>query len=139
MATNDKYVDYYLLDVSNNEMDTFNPTPNNVANFGAGFGLYMMFVHFYAAEWLSIVLVILLQFMWQCKNALVPYTRYGDTSSVLQAVSTIKEDPRYFGGFGFSYHQEIYGAVGVLMGFLLDLIWPPAIQPSKAEEEANSF
>ena len=40
---------------------------------------------------------------------------------------------RYFGAWGYSYIGQIYGAGGVLLAFLLDLMWPPAIQPSQGE------
>ena len=132
MANDMDYVDVNALDVGGVPLDTFSPNPQNMANFGSGFGLYFMMVHFYAAEWLAIVLVILIQFMWQVKSALVPYYR-GTASDPLNT------DARYFGGWGFSYHQELYGLGGILIAFLLDVIWPPAIQPSRAEEEANSF
>lgn len=140
LAGDNDYIDTATLDAAtpSQAWATFNPMPQNVANFGSGFGLYFMFVHFYAAEWLSIILVILLQFLWQVKNAWVPYMNYKDTSSVA-AANAAGFSKRYFGGFGFCVQQEIYGAAGVLIAFLLDLIWPPAIQPSKAEEEANSF
>ena len=123
-AANTEYIGYDDDDV------TFSPTTINVANFGVGFGLYFMMVHFYAPEWVSIIVALLLQFIWQCKNALVPYVNYDAT--------TLTWSRRYFGGFGYSYRQEIYGAGGVLIAFLLDLMWPPAIQPSREEDE-NSF
>ena len=123
-ASNTDYIGY------DDAYYSWNPYPMNVANFGVGFGVYFMMVHFYAWEWLAIVLVLLLQFMWQCKNALVPYVNYDSTTATWTR--------RYFGGFGYSYRQQIYGAGGVFIAFLLDVIWPPAIQPSREEDE-NSF
>ena len=84
-----------------------------------------MFVHFHVWEWLSIVLAILLAFVWQCKNALIPYTTYNGTTA---------DGQRYFGGWGFDYKASIYGAGGVLLAFLLDVMWPPAIRETKDGE-----
>ena len=122
--------DYYGY---SDDLDSWNPEHLNVMNFGVGFGMYFMFVHFYAWEWLAILLVLLLQFIWQCKNALIPYMDWQTNGLVITGMNR-----RYFGGFGYSYKHEIYGAAGVLMAFLLDVIWPPAIQPSR-EEDQNSF
>ena len=123
-AGNTDYIGY------NDANYSWNPYPMNVSNFGVGFGMYFMMVHFYAWEWLAILLVLLLQFIWQCKNALVPFVDWDAT--------TVTWSRRWFGGNGYSYRQQIYGAGGVLIAFLLDVIWPPAIQPSREEDE-NSF
>ena len=125
---------YYGYDAKHS---SFMPYQENVANLGLGWGLYFMMVHFYAWEWLAIVLVIMLQFVWQCKNALVPYYNFN-----LNAAGTILDGTwtaRYFGGMGYSWKAEIYGAGGVFLAFLLDVMWPPALQPMRDEEEANSF
>ena len=78
-ASNQEYTDYLYIN------DTWNPSWKNVASASVSFGLYFMFVHFHTWEWLSMLLVTLLTFMWQCKQALVP----GITST---------GSKRYFGG-----------------------------------------
>ena len=123
-AGNADYIGY------NKSNDSFNPYPINIMALGTQFGLYFMMVHFYAPEWISIIVTLFLGFLWQVKNAMVPFVNY-DT-----ATATTKY--RWMGGFGYSWKTEIYGAGGVLLAFLLDVMWPPAIQPSREEEE-NSF
>ena len=119
-ASNSDYVGYSY------EYDTWNPSQVNVASAGVSFGVYFMFVHFHVWEWLSMLLAMLFTFIWQCKNALVPYnTETGGT--------------RYFGGWGYSYITQIYGAGGVFLAFLLDVMWPPAIQPPKDGENYNEI
>merc|ERR1711971_159647 len=119
-ASNDEYAGYSY------ENDTWNPSHMNVANAGVSFGMYFMFVHFHVWEWLSILLVMLLTFIWQCKNAMVPSLTKTGTY-------------RYFGGPGYSYIAQIYGAAGVFLAFLLDVMWPPAIQPAKNGENYNEL
>ena len=102
----------------------------NIAALGTQFGLYFMMVHFYAPEWVAIVVTLILGFIWEVKNALVPYVNIDTT--------TLVTSKRWMGGFGFSYKRELYGLGGVFLAFLLDVMWPPAIQPSREEEE-NSF
>ena len=118
---------YYGYDDSR---DSFNPYPLNIAALGTQFGLYFMMVHFYAPEWVAIIVTLILGFMWEVKNALVPYVKVDTTTFVTET--------RWMGGFGFSYKRELYGLGGVFLAFLLDVMWPPAIQPSRDEEE-NSF
>merc|ERR1712176_1666320 len=96
MASDKDYTDY------SKDNNTFNPTFSNTNNLAVQFGLYFMFVHFHVWEWLSIVLVILFGAMWQMKNALIPYVNYNST--------TMTSKNRYFGGFGYSFTNEIYGA-----------------------------
>ena len=110
--------------------DSFSPYPMNIAALGTQFGLYFMMVHFYAPEWVAIVVTLILGFIWEVKNALVPYVNIDTT--------TLVTSKRWMGGFGFSYKRELYGLGGVFLAFLLDVMWPPAIQPSREEEE-NSF
>ena len=117
-ASNTGFVDY------DDMHDSWSPYTENVANAGVGFGMYFMFVHFNCWEWLSMIIVWFIQFMWQAKSALVPYNNY-DAAGVKTSSTT------YMGGFGYSWKQEIYGAGGVFLAFLLDVMWPPAIQPSK--------
>ena len=57
-ASNEDYIGY------TKEWDSFNPYALNIANFGVGFGMYFMMVHFYAPEWVSILVVLILQFIW---------------------------------------------------------------------------
>ena len=110
--------------------DSFSPYPLNIAALGTQFGLYFMMVHFYAPEWVAIVVTIILGFIWEVKNALVPYVKVDLTAGT--------SETRWLGGFGYSYKRELYGLGGIFLAFLLDVMWPPAIQPSREEEE-NSF
>ena len=113
--------------------DSFSPYPANIAALGTQFGLYFMMVHFYAPEWVAIVVTLILGFIWEVKNAMVPYVNIKYTSGVVSGY-----EKRWMGGFGFSYKRELYGLGGVFLAFLLDVMWPPAIQPTREEEE-NSF
>merc|ERR1712083_501692 len=81
--------------------------------------------------WASILIVLILQALWAVKDGLVPYEKYNDGSTKDQ-----QNGNNWFGGFGYSYKQEAYGAGGVLIAFLLDVIVPPALMPTKSEEEA---
>ena len=101
--------------------DTWNPAHDNIANAGIGLGLYFTFVHFHIPEWGAILIALTLNGLWQVKNGFIP----GMTST---------GGNRYFGAWGYSYIGQIYGAGGVLLAFLLDLMWPPAIQPSEYGE-----
>ena len=118
---------YYGYDDSR---DSFNPYPLNIAALGTQFGLYFMMVHFYAPEWVSIVVVTILGFIWEVKNALIPILNVD--------VATGVYEQRWLGGPGFAWKHEVYGVFGIFLAFLLDVMWPPAIQPSREEEE-NSF
>ena len=119
-SSDENFVDY---DISHN---TLYPSHDNVANAGVAFGLYFMFVHFYVWEWLSILLVMIFTGIWQVKNGLVPSV---DSAG----------DNRYFGGWGYSWKSQVYGAGGVLVAFLLDVMWPPAIQPAKNGESFSEL
>ena len=110
--------------------NTFNPTEGNIFALGTQFGLYFMMVHFYAPEWVSIVVVTILGFIWEVKNALIPILNVD--------VATGVYEQRWLGGPGFAWKHEVYGVFGIFLAFLLDVMWPPAIQPSREEEE-NSF
>ena len=123
-AGNTDYIGYAESNYS------WNPYPTNIMALGTQFGLYFMMVHFYAPEWIAIIVTLLLGFIWQVKNAMVPFINYNATA--------LTASFRWMGGFGYSYKNELYGAGGVLLAFLLDVMWPPAIQPSREEEE-NSF
>merc|ERR1712232_643380 len=92
MATDDVYFDYLK-----NAHDSWNPIPDNVAQFGVGYGLYYNFVHFY-----------------------MNYT--GSPKSILNFKY------RYLGGFGYSFKAQIYGALGLTVALLIDLMWPPHIE-----------
>ena len=119
MASDKDYSDY------NKDNNTLNPVFSNTNNLIVQFGLYFMFVHFHVWEWLSIILVVIFGAIWQLKNALIPYVN----------VKATGYDRRYFGGAGYSLTNELYGAIGILLAFLLDLMWPPAIrQPPQHEE-----
>merc|ERR1712151_244029 len=118
MATDDVYTDYVK-----NAHDSWNPIPDNVAQFGVGYGLYYNFVHFYMMEWVAVIVILILQFIWQMKNGLVPYVNVKTTNGVPVSTSN-----RYLGGFGYSFEAEIYGAMGLIVALLIDLMWPPHIE-----------
>ena len=130
MATDDQYVDYVK-----NYHDSWSPIPDNVAQFGVGYGLYYNFVHFYMWEWVAIIVIVLLQFLWQMKNGLVPYY-----NGFNLADNTVKA--RYMGGWGYSFKAEIYGFMGLFVAFLIDVMWPPAIErrnDGAADDSQGSF
>ena len=120
MASDDDYYDY------DDQHDEFNPSPFNLSNFIVQFGLYFMFVHFHVWEWLSIILSLLFGLMWELKSGLIPYNNYNDS---------LARTNRYFGGWGFSYTQALYGFGGIFCAFLLDVMWPPAIRKPPQHEE----
>ena len=114
-VSNQSYSDYAY------DHDTWNPAHDNIANAGIGLGLYFTFVHFRVPEWGAILLTLILNTMWQVKNGLVPgITKTGGN--------------RYFGAWGYSFIGQIYCVGGVLIAFLVDVMWPPAIQPSRSGE-----
>merc|ERR1712072_585956 len=98
--------------------------------------MYFMFVHYHVWEWLSMLLVFLIQFIWQAKNAMVPYVNFKDVNN-----ASLGWDRRYFGGMGYSYKAEIWGAGGVIFAILVDLMWPPHIREPPGEDgmEESSF
>ena len=118
MATDDVYFDYVK-----NAHDSWNPIPDNLAQFGVGYGLYYNFVHFYMWEWVAFIVILLLQFLWQMKNGLIPYMNYTGTP---KNAGTFKY--RYLGGFGYSFKGQIWGAFGLTVALLIDLMWPPHIE-----------
>ena len=95
--------------------DSWMPTQDHQAHFAIGMGLYFTFVHLYLAEWISTLIVILLEVCYQIKDGLVP----NDGG---------KEILKYFGGDGFSYKDLIYDASGVAFALIIDLIAPPHVR-----------
>ena len=106
MASDEQYIDYVA-----DKHDSWMPIQDNMNMFGVGFGLYYMFVHYRTWEWVTLIVVAMIQFMWEAKNALIPYM-----------------NAEYFGGWGYSWKAEIYGFGGLFLAFLIDVAWPPAIQ-----------
>ena len=117
MASDETYTDY-MADAH----DSWMPIQDNIAMLGVGFGLYYMFVHYYTWEWVTLIVVAFLQFLWELKNALIPAT-----------------EVEYFGGWGYSWKAEIYGFGGLFLAFLIDVMWPPVLHDTKAEEQGNAF
>ena len=109
--------------------DSWMPTQDHQAHFAIGMGLYFTFVHLYLAEWISTLIVILLEVCYQIKDGLVP----NDGG---------KEILKYFGGDGFSYKDLIYDVSGITFALIIDLIAPPhvrgTITPSQAETAIES-
>lgn len=103
--------------------DSWMPYSYNITNFGIGWGLYYTFVHFKAMEWLSCLIVVLLQTGWQIMCALVPD-------------EGIDASP-YIGGDGFSYNNLSYGSLGVLLALILDLIVPPHIRSTSGSSSTG--
>ena len=130
MATDDVYYDYVAK-----AHDSWSPIPDNVASFGVGYGLYYNFVHFYMWEWVAFIVILIIQFMWQMKNGLIPYMNYKMTNGVVSGVSQ-----RYLGGFGYSFKAQIYGFMGLTVALLIDLMWPPHIERrDNGEDETGEF
>ena len=100
--------------------DTWMPQAKNIATFSIGWGLYYTFVHFYVWEWLSTIIVLMLQTGWQIIRAKLP--KEGKASKLIDTD-------------GFSYKNLIYGSVGVVLALLLDILVPPHIRGS---DEATS-
>ena len=44
--------------------EEWEPIGRNLANFGTAFGLYYAFVHYYVAEWISMLVVLFIEGMW---------------------------------------------------------------------------
>ena len=57
MGADDKYADYRSV------MSLWGPSQGNMAEFGLGWGLYFMCVHFYAWEWLAIIIALFIEFI----------------------------------------------------------------------------
>ena len=101
------------------DTEEWEPVARNMANFGVAFGLYYAFVHYYVAEWISMLVVLFIEGIWQIKNALIP-----------------DNEVDYIGGPGFSYVSLIYDFGGILVALLIDLMWPPHIRPT-GDDECN--
>ena len=88
-------------------------------------------------EWVAVIVILILQFLWQMKNALIPYMNYtGSPKSILNFKY------RYLGGFGYSFKAQIYGALGLTVALLIDLMWPPHIErrhDNSGSDETGEF
>ena len=109
------------------------PSNGNIGEFGLGWGLYFMCVHFYAWEWLAILIALVIEFLLQCRNALIPYANFDDF------MTTLVWTRRWGGGFGYSIRGQIWNLGGVLTAFLFDMMVKPMFGPSRVDEEANAF
>ena len=127
MGADDKYADYRSV------MSLWGPSQGNMAEFGLGWGLYFMCVHFYAWEWLAIIIALFIELILQCRNALIPYANFDNY------LTTFKWTRRYGGGFGYSIRGQLWNFFGVMAAFIVDILWKPTWGPSRAEEEANAF
>ena len=96
------------------------PYTSNMTNFGVAWGLYFMWVHLRVHEWLAIILVLLIETGWQLVQAYiiapVPFAYDGTAEA-------------YIGGAGFNYATYIWAIGGMFLGFLVDLMQPPAVRP----------
>ena len=96
------------------------PYTSNMTNFGVAWGLYFMWVHLRVHEWLAIILVLLIETGWQLVQAYiiapVPFAYDGTAEA-------------YIGGAGFNYATYIWAIGGMTLGFLIDLMQPPAVRP----------
>ena len=109
---------WYMMPDSTTE-NTYNLVPHNVSMFMSGYGLYYFFVHYWVSEGWAVFAVIMLIGCFEIMHALIP-------TATVQAP---------LGGDGFSYYKLIYGVGGMLIGLILDLIWPPSIRmPLKKRE-----
>ena len=88
--------------------------PYAQACLGVGWGLYWTFVALDVWEWLSIILVLVLQSGWHVMTGFIAVDNTpGWTVGYL------------FGSNGFNYPRYIYGVGGVVLAFLIDLMhWP---------------
>ena len=104
------------------------PNHDQQAHFAVALGLYYTFVHMYLAEWISSIIVIVLDVVWQIKDGLVP-------------IDGGKEVWKYLGGDGFSYRNLVYDMSGLALALIIDLAVPPHIRgtitPSEAEAEQS--
>ena len=89
-GADDKYADYVKT------FSNWGPSQGNVGEFGIGWGFYFMCVHFYAPEWQAIIITLFIEFILQCKNALIPYANFDDF------LTTFTFTRRWGGGFGYS-------------------------------------
>ena len=97
------------------------PYSSNMTNFGVAWGLYFMWVHLRVYEWLSIILVLLIETGWQLVQAYI--------IAPSPVLGTERTAEAYIGGEGFNYATYIWAIGGMFLGFLVDLMQPPAVRP----------
>ena len=84
------------------------------ANFGISWAGYFTLVNLGETEWISIITVLILQSLWQIAMGFIP-----GTVTVGWTVNYM------FGKDGFNYPRYVYGIIGLMMAFIIDLIdWP---------------
>ena len=99
--------------------EMWDPYSNNIAYLAAGWGWYFTFVHFMMAEWVAMLVVIMLLAVWQTVLGLIDATEYyGDELNE-----------------GFNLSALAYGSGGVILAILLDLMWPPHIRETGSDED----
>ena len=103
-------------------MDDWLPLGQNQAYFGTGWGLYFTWTTFQVHEWISVIIVVLLETSWQIVHGMVP-----DTTNA------------YLGGKGFSYIRLVYGIGGMTLALLFDLMIPPHIRPFGADDPCEDY
>ena len=102
--------------------DEWMPYSANIAYLAAGWGWYFTFVHFMMAEWVSMLVVIILLACVQTVYALIDASEYyGDELNP-----------------GFNLSALAYGSGGVILAILLDLMWPPHIRETDSDEEMDN-
>ena len=94
-----------------------------MAHFAIACGFYYTFVHMYLAEWISVIIVIFIDVVWQIKDGLVP-------------IDGGREIWKYLGGDGFSYRNLVYDMSGLVLGLAIDLAVPPHVRGTVTPEEA---
>ena len=92
-----------------------------------------MMVHLYPKEWVAIVVVLGLGFLFQIKDALIPVTTWTYVIDYTLGTYSVDMKRHWLGGFGYNYSTQIYGAFGVLFAFLLDLAIKPMFQEDEQE------
>ena len=96
--------------------DDYSITISKEAHFALCLGLYYFFVHFWVSEMWASIVTLLIGLVREIKDGLVPEEDYG-----------------IWGGSGFSYWDLMYDAIGIVLGLVIDLIWPPHIRPRREQ------
>ena len=55
MGANDDYADY------KDSFSLWGPSAGNIGEFGLGWGIYFACVHFYAKEWVAIIIALVIE------------------------------------------------------------------------------
>ena len=94
--------------------DDWSVTISKEAHFALCWGLYHFFVHFWVSEMWASIITLGVGVVREIKDGLVPEEDYG-----------------IWGGSGFSYWDLLYDVIGIVLGLVVDLIWPPHIRPKR--------